>query len=117
MAPPRPLARSRARVVQPAGDELLVYDLERHRAYILNRTSPLVWRLCEGAHPLYTRRQVTQALATLGLAAALLPTVPPAARPRATRSAVVPPAPTPTSADPQANAERRRVCPPLLSHL
>jgi hypothetical protein len=29
-------------------DELLVYDLERHKAHCLNQTAALVWRHCDG---------------------------------------------------------------------
>jgi hypothetical protein len=29
-------------------DEVLVYDLERHRAHSLNRTAAAVWRRCDG---------------------------------------------------------------------
>lgn len=35
-------------VVQEISDEVLVYDLERHKAHCLNRTSALVWNRCDG---------------------------------------------------------------------
>jgi hypothetical protein len=43
-----PLARQRGLVVKAVGDELLVYDLERHRAHSLNASAGAVWRLCDG---------------------------------------------------------------------
>lgn len=44
----RPKARASDIVVQEVGDELLVYDLRTHNAMTLNRTSAMVWRLCDG---------------------------------------------------------------------
>jgi coenzyme PQQ synthesis protein D (PqqD) len=44
-----PLARKERLVVYELPDEVLVYDLERHRAHSLNRTAALVWRHCDGA--------------------------------------------------------------------
>ena len=43
-----PLARQTELVVQELSDETLVYDLERDRAYCLNRASALIWRSCDG---------------------------------------------------------------------
>lgn len=45
---PRPLARTEGLVVRELREEVLVYDLERHRAVCLNRTAAAVWRLCDG---------------------------------------------------------------------
>jgi hypothetical protein len=45
---PVPRARSERLVVQDLEDELLVYDLDRHRAHSLNATAALVWRHCDG---------------------------------------------------------------------
>src|SRR5437879_10417193 len=45
---PVPRARNEGLVVQELPDELLVYDLERHRSHCLNRTAALVWRHCDG---------------------------------------------------------------------
>jgi hypothetical protein len=35
-------------VVQALTDEVLVYDLERHKAHCLNHTAALVWKHCDG---------------------------------------------------------------------
>ena len=43
-----PHARKEALLVQELADELLVYDLENHRAHCLNKTAALVWRHCDG---------------------------------------------------------------------
>jgi hypothetical protein len=45
---PVPHARREGLVVQELPDELLVYDLERHRSHCLNRAAALVWRHCDG---------------------------------------------------------------------
>lgn len=44
----RPRARREGLLVREAADELLVYDLERHRAVCLNRAAARVWRACDG---------------------------------------------------------------------
>ena len=43
-----PRAREHRLVLQELPDELLVYDLDRHKAHCLNRTAALVWRHCDG---------------------------------------------------------------------
>jgi hypothetical protein len=43
-----PLARREQLVIQELPDEVLVYDLERHKAHCLNETSALVWKHCDG---------------------------------------------------------------------
>ena|SRR5438309_2950745 len=43
-----PLARNEGLVVQELPDEVLVYDLDRHRAHSLNRIAAMVWRHCDG---------------------------------------------------------------------
>lgn len=43
-----PLARKDKLTVRELPDETLVYDLERHKAHCLNRTSALVWKHCDG---------------------------------------------------------------------
>ncbi|MDH7569011.1 MAG: PqqD family protein [Armatimonadota bacterium] len=43
-----PVRREEELVVQELGDEVLVYDLRRHRAHALNRAAALVWRQCDG---------------------------------------------------------------------
>jgi Coenzyme PQQ synthesis protein D (PqqD) len=50
----KPLARTEGLVVTELPDELLVYDLERHRAHCLNPTAALVFKHCDG------RRSVAQ---------------------------------------------------------
>src|SRR4051812_27187471 len=47
--PPAPKARADGLVVQELMDEILVYDLVRHRSHCLNRTAALVWRHCDGS--------------------------------------------------------------------
>jgi hypothetical protein len=44
----RPVARSEGLVVEDLDGEVLIYDLERHRAHCLNQASALVWRACDG---------------------------------------------------------------------
>lgn len=43
-----PLARKDQLVVQELPDELLVYDLDRHKAHCLNKASAVVWKHCDG---------------------------------------------------------------------
>lgn len=47
-SPLNPLAKTDGLVVQELPDELLVYDLEKNKAYDLNQTSALVWQNCDG---------------------------------------------------------------------
>lgn len=54
-----PLARKDNLVVQELPDEVLVYDLDRHKAHCLNKTSALVWKHCDGKT---TTAQMTQLL-------------------------------------------------------
>lgn len=42
------LARHHELVVQELPDELMVYDLKRHKAHCLNKTAALVWHHCDG---------------------------------------------------------------------
>jgi hypothetical protein len=46
--PARPRARAEGIVVRELPDEVLVYDLDTHRAACLNSTAAAVWRLCDG---------------------------------------------------------------------
>jgi hypothetical protein len=46
-----PHARTDQLVVSEVDDEVLVYDLARHKAHCLNRTTALVWRHCDGQTP------------------------------------------------------------------
>lgn len=43
-----PKARKHDLVIESLGDEVLVYDLKRHRALCLNETAALVWEQCDG---------------------------------------------------------------------
>lgn len=43
-----PKARKNGLVVQEAGEEVLVYDVERNQAHCLNRTAAFVWNACDG---------------------------------------------------------------------
>lgn len=43
-----PAARVDGLVTTEAADEVLVYDRDRHHIHHLNRTSAVVWRLCDG---------------------------------------------------------------------
>jgi Coenzyme PQQ synthesis protein D (PqqD) len=43
-----PCARAHGIVVQALLDEVLVYDLECHKAHCLNHTAALVWKRCDG---------------------------------------------------------------------
>lgn len=47
---PAPLPRKRDQhlVIDELADEVLVYDLERHRAHCLNYTAALIWQQCDG---------------------------------------------------------------------
>jgi hypothetical protein len=56
----RPRARTSDLVVKGVREEVLVYDLARHRAHSLNRVAAAVWRACDG----------TRNVAALGVAAA-----------------------------------------------
>ncbi len=43
-----PLSRKENIVVQDAGEEVLLYDLNDNKAFCLNETSAMVWELCDG---------------------------------------------------------------------
>lgn len=43
-----PKAREEGLVIEELEDELLVYDLDRHKAHCLNSTAVAVWRGCDG---------------------------------------------------------------------
>ncbi|MEN3336011.1 MAG: hypothetical protein V7641_5376 [Blastocatellia bacterium] len=45
------LARRQGLVVQELPDEVLMYDLKRHKAHCLNRTAAFVWNHCDGQTP------------------------------------------------------------------
>jgi hypothetical protein len=44
----RPRARFEGLIVKELPDEVLVYDLERHKAHCLNRPAAKIWKLCDG---------------------------------------------------------------------
>lgn len=44
----KPVARESGLVIEQLDDELLVYDLDRHKAHCLNSTAARVWHLCDG---------------------------------------------------------------------
>ena len=46
-----PQSRQDGIVVRELPEEVLVYDLERHKAHCLNQTAAAVWRLCDGETP------------------------------------------------------------------
>lgn len=54
-----PKARSNGLLVRELGDELLVYDLDRHKAHCLNKTAASIWHQCDG------KRTITQIAASL----------------------------------------------------
>jgi len=56
----RPMMRQQGLVIDELPDEVLVYDLERHRAHCLNQTAALVWQQCDGKS---TAAQIAQRLA------------------------------------------------------
>jgi hypothetical protein len=43
-----PRARSDGLIIRDLEDEVLVYDLERHKAHCLNKTAALIWKHCDG---------------------------------------------------------------------
>lgn len=51
MAQKLPLARRGGLAAEKVQDELLVYDLDRDRAFCLNQTAAFVWKHCDGRTP------------------------------------------------------------------
>lgn len=43
-----PRARQEGLLIQALPDELLIYDLDSHRAHCLNHTAALIWQSCDG---------------------------------------------------------------------
>jgi hypothetical protein len=43
-----PRMREQRLVIDDLPDEVLVYDLDRHKAHCLNQTAAMVWRACNG---------------------------------------------------------------------
>jgi hypothetical protein len=54
-----PLARKVGLVVKRLNDEVLVYDLKRHKAHALNESAAFVWQKCNGYR---TVTEISQAL-------------------------------------------------------
>src|SRR5581483_5880426 len=46
-----PHAREDELIIREVSDEVLIYDLRRHRAYCLNQTAALIWQCCDGKTP------------------------------------------------------------------
>ena len=46
-----PHARAEGLVAEELPDEMLVYDLDRHKAHCLNHTAAMVWKHCDGKTP------------------------------------------------------------------
>lgn len=58
-----PRKRERHLVIDELPDELLVYDLDRHKAHCLNQTAALVWQHCDGnTTPSQIARRLTKKL-------------------------------------------------------
>ena len=55
-----PKTRKQNLITRDLGDELLIYDELRHRAYCLNRTAAAVWKQCNG------KRSIRQISVLLG---------------------------------------------------
>ena len=64
-APARaPRMRRERLIIDELPAEVLVYDLDRHRAHCLNQTAALVWKLCDGrTMPRVIARRVQSELA------------------------------------------------------
>ena len=45
---PMPRARQEGLLVRELDDEMLVYDLQQHKAHCLNRTAVMIWKYCDG---------------------------------------------------------------------
>jgi hypothetical protein len=46
----RPRAQHSRFLVKPVGDQLVVFDQSRQQLHVLNRTTAVVWRHCDGRH-------------------------------------------------------------------
>lgn len=44
----KPIVKTENLVIQELANELLIYDLDNHKAFCLNQTSMLVWQNCDG---------------------------------------------------------------------
>lgn len=48
-----PKARKKGLVIQEMPDEVLVYDLDEHKAHCLNSTAAKVWQACDGEKEIF----------------------------------------------------------------
>lgn len=55
-----PMARRERLLVEELADEVLVYDLDRHKAHCLNSTAALIWNHCDGRTSLKDMIQILQ---------------------------------------------------------
>jgi hypothetical protein len=55
----RPMARSEGLLVEELDGEVLIYDLEHHRAHCLNAAAATVWRACDGTR---TETELTEVM-------------------------------------------------------
>lgn len=44
----KPLSRKEKLIIEQLADEVLIYDLDRHKAHCLNLTAAAVWQHCDG---------------------------------------------------------------------
>jgi coenzyme PQQ synthesis protein D (PqqD) len=58
---PVPDARKDGLVIRELADEVLVYDLERHKAHCLNHTAAWIWKRCDGRATAAELAQLLQA--------------------------------------------------------
>lgn len=57
-----PLARKQNLIVKDLGNEVMLYDSQRKKAFCLNQTSAAVWKRCDGKT---TVAEITHALQTI----------------------------------------------------
>lgn len=56
-----PDARKEGLVIQELADEVLVYDLQRHKAHCLNHTAAWIWKHCDGRATVVEMARLLQA--------------------------------------------------------
>jgi hypothetical protein len=56
----KPDARRERILLEEIGDELVVYDVERHRVHQLNRAAALVWQSCNGRRTVAELKKILQ---------------------------------------------------------
>jgi hypothetical protein len=57
-----PLSRKMSIVIQPAENELLIYELVNKQAFSLNQTSAMVYEICDGTKSI---REITQSISAV----------------------------------------------------